>query len=228
MTRLPRLHLARRVFRVLLYAVFHVIVRAFTKPVVRGRENIPRHGPALMVINHLGDADFPIAVVFMPRIPTALAAMEQYDENPLGRMIDRFGVIWVHRGQPDRRAIQAALKGLEEGRMIAIAPEGRESLTSALEEGTDGAAYLAWKAGVPILPVAVTGTMNDIVYPNMRRLKRTPVTVTSGPVFRLPETADRHEALRVGTPMIMNAVARLLPPEYRGVHRDSVAENPAD
>ena len=57
--------------------------------------------------------------------------------------MDWYGTIWVHRGRPDRRALRAALNGLAEGRMLAIAPEGRESISGELEQGTDGAAYIA-------------------------------------------------------------------------------------
>ena len=56
-------------------------------------------------------------------------------------------MIWVHRGQPDRRAMRAALDALAEGRMVTLAPEGRQSVIGGLEEGNPGAAFLALKSG---------------------------------------------------------------------------------
>ena len=58
----------------------------------------------------------------------------------VGPVFRGYGVIYVHRGQPDRKAIRAALEGLAEDRLIVLAPEGRESLEGRLEEGTGGAA----------------------------------------------------------------------------------------
>jgi 1-acyl-sn-glycerol-3-phosphate acyltransferase len=151
----------------------------------------------------------------------ALSKAELYDYPVLGKLMDAYGVIWVHRGQPDRHAIRAALDGLRQGRFIAIAPEGRESLTGALEQGTEGAAYLALRAGVPVLPLTFTGTENARIYGNLKRLRRTDVTMTVGAPFRLEELPGRKEAIELGTQNIMRTLAAQLPPEYRGVYASS-------
>ena len=111
-----------------------------------------------MVINHLGDADAPLLVSSVPVMLDALGKVELYDLPILGKMMDWYGVIWLHRGRADRRAMRAALDALAEGRILVIAPEGRYSLIGGLEEGEHGAAFLAYKADVPIVPVVVTGT----------------------------------------------------------------------
>jgi 1-acyl-sn-glycerol-3-phosphate acyltransferase len=147
-----------------------------------------------------------------------MGKVELYDLAVVGWLMDAYGVIWVHRGQPDRRALRAALEGLQEGRIISLAPEGRESLTGSLEEGSGGAAYLALKSGAPIVPVTFTGTENARVYGNMKRLRRTPVTITVGPRFTLQDLPDRKEAIRLGTEQIMQTLAAQLPPEYRGIY----------
>jgi 1-acyl-sn-glycerol-3-phosphate acyltransferase len=103
--------------------------------------------------------------------------------------------------------------------MIAIAPEGRESLSGALEEGTGGAAYLALKSGAPILPITFTGTENARIYGNLKRLHRSQVTLTVGALFRLDEYPDRRQAVELGTQKIMRTLAAQLPPEYRGIYR---------
>jgi 1-acyl-sn-glycerol-3-phosphate acyltransferase len=186
---------------------------------VRGMENFPKHGPALVVINHLGDADTAVLMASIPYSADAIGKIELYDLPFLGKLMDLYGLIWLHRGQADIRAVRAALAGFAEGRVIAMAPEGRESVTGALEEGTNGAAFLAYKADVPIVPVALTGTANATVYSNMKRLRRSWATVTVGEMFRLEKQGKgRSEAIHEGTRQIMEALANLLPEEYRGAY----------
>ncbi len=172
-----------------------------------------------MVVNHLGDADGPLLVGSLPASLDALGKIELYDFPILGKLLEWYGMIWLHRGRPDRRAIRAALDGFAEGRFILIAPEGRFSLTGGLETGQPGAAFLALKAGVSIVPVAVIGTENARVYGHLKRLQRAPVTLRVGKAFRLSRQADRRETIQEGTDQIMEALADLLPEAYRGSYR---------
>ena len=217
-TRLPGLKKGQRLFRWCIRALVRLIVFLFTKSKVTGLEKFPRTGPALVIINHLGDADGVLGIAFWPVFTDAFAKIELMSIPILGWIIEKYGVIWVHRGQPDRRAISAGLSGLNLGRIVSIAPEGRESPTGALEGGTEGAAFLARKAKVPIVPIAITGTENWRIYGNMKRFRRTEVTMTIGDPFILPESEDRRSALEEGTRLIMEALARLLPLEYRGIY----------
>jgi 1-acyl-sn-glycerol-3-phosphate acyltransferase len=220
LVRLPKLTPARRVFRTFSRGLLKLVSWLLLRVEVRGMENFPGHGPLLIVINHLGDADTAALIASLPVAPDALGKIELYDFPILGKLIDFYGVIWLHRGQPDKRALRAALDGFAEGRVIIIAPEGRYTLTGALEQGSEGAAFLAYKADVPILPIVFTGTENANVYGHMRRLKRARVTVTVGNMFRLSrQAAARSEALREGTRRIMEELASLLPDGYRGAYR---------
>jgi 1-acyl-sn-glycerol-3-phosphate acyltransferase len=218
LTRLPRLNPARRLFRRCLRAACRILLIACTRPTVRGMGNFPRRGPALVVTNHLGDADMLVFQACLPVTGEILTKIELIGLPVLGRLLEAFGVIWVHRGRPDRRALSAALEGLRQGRFVAVAPEGRESLTGGLEPGTEGAAFLALQAGVPVVPVTVTGTENAHLLPALKRLRRTPITLTVGEPFVLRQPADRHTAIREGTRRIMETLARQLPAELRGVY----------
>jgi 1-acyl-sn-glycerol-3-phosphate acyltransferase len=220
LTRVPRLTLWRRAFRQLMRRVAWVVVRLCTRTRLHGVEHFPMQGAALIVSNHLGDADTILSLAYFPRPSESLAKIDLYfDYPPLGWLMDAYGVIWLHRGRADRRALRCAIQGLGEGRLVAIAPEGRESLSGALEEGTGGVAYLALKSGVPLVPVTFTGTENSVVFSNLRHLRRSEVTITIGPAFNLPEFEDFRQAIREGTQTIMFKLAEQLPEHYRGVYR---------
>ncbi|MBV6395374.1 MAG: hypothetical protein HFACDABA_00950 [Anaerolineales bacterium] len=221
LTRLPEYTLKRRMARWGLVVLSRLLIFARTRLTVRGLENFPTHGPGLIVLNHLGDAD--IAVI-LSQIPTRrvdiLGASNLHDDLPwVGVLGDLYGVIWLHRGRPDRRALACALDALKLGRFVSIAPEGRESLLGGLEQGLDGAAFLALKADAPLIPITVTGTEHPRIGNFKLWGKRPSVSMTVGKPFRLEPGGDRHESLRRGTERIMRELANLLPLEYQGMYR---------
>lgn len=217
---LPALTFGRRLARLFLRGLTRLLTFALLRLTVIGLENFPRRGPALIAINHLGDADVVPLLAILPFAPIeGLGKIELYDHWFVGPLFRFYGVIWIHRGQPDRKAIRAALQGLAEGRMVGLAPEGRQSVIGGLEEGNDGAAFLALKSGAPIVPIALTGTENSNVYGHLKRLQRAPVTVSVGKPFVLREQPDHQETIREGTRQIMKTLADLLPESYRGAYR---------
>ncbi len=218
LTRLPRLTVARRLFRRFFQVLCRIVVFVCTKMTIHGLENYPPRGPALVVINHLGDPDVVLVVAALPKIPEAFTKIELRDIRLLRWLADMLGVIWVHRGQPDRRALSAGLETFRQGRILIIAPEGRESASGALEEGTEGAAFLALESGVPVVPVTLIGSEFRRIESNLKKLRRSPVIVTIGKPFLLPMQKKDYAAVKEGTRTIMESLARQLPLEYRGVY----------
>ena len=215
---LPRLTWQRRLFRVFFRWLMKLTVLVTMRATVRGMENFPKRGPALVVMNHLGDADSVLLAASIPTTIDGMGKIELSEHWLVGPVFRAYGVIFVHRGKPDRKAIRAVLDGLEEGRMIALAPEGREAVNGQLEEGTDGAAFLAMKSAVPIVPVAMTGTENEKIF-NRLWWQRARVTLTVGKPLYLQQQDDRQKMLREGTLRIMVALASLLPQSYRGNYK---------
>jgi 1-acyl-sn-glycerol-3-phosphate acyltransferase len=189
------------------------------RPTINGLENFPKQGPALIVINHLGDADVVLVGATIPITIDGMGKIELNDHWLVGPVFRAYGIIWVHRGRPDRRALRAALDALAQGRVVALAPEGRQSVTGGLEEGNEGAAFLAMKSGAPIVPIAMTGTENENIYGHLKRWTRAQVTLTVGKPFVLREQADHQKMLRDGTYQIMESLADLLPASYRGNYK---------
>jgi 1-acyl-sn-glycerol-3-phosphate acyltransferase len=218
LVKLPRLTWRRRIFRVFFRGLVKLTTFVTMHATVRGMENFPKRGPALIVINHLGDADTVLLAASIPRTVDGMGKIELNEHWLVGPFFRAYGVIYVHRGRPDRKAIRAALDGLAEGRMIALAPEGREAVNGKLEEGTDGAAFLAMKSGAPLLPIAMTGTENEKVF-NRPWWRRARVTLTVGKPFYLQKQDDRQKMLREGTHQIMVALASLLPESYQGNYK---------
>ena len=219
LTRLPPLHLARRLYRRLVRLLALLLLRVLTRTTISGLENFPTQAPALLATNHLGDADAVVLLAAFPVSPEVLAKIEMLYFPVVGRIMDWYGMIWLHRGRPDRRALRSALEAFQQGRSVVMAPEGRYTLVNGLEPGGKGAAYLAVKARVPVVPVALTGTENHNIYGNLRRFHRPRITVALGePLMLRTGEGDRAE-LEADTQRIMQALAALLPAEYRGAYR---------
>ena len=133
-----------------LYARTFQVIAVSTKCTVEGLGTFSASflGPALVVVNHLGDADAPLLVGSISASLDALGKIELYDFPVLGKLMDWYGIIWLHRGQADRRAIRAALDGFAE--VASSLLHRRDVLVGGLEEGEQGAAFLALKADVPV------------------------------------------------------------------------------
>jgi 1-acyl-sn-glycerol-3-phosphate acyltransferase len=200
-----------------------VLLNIFTHWEVEGEEHLPPGGPLLVVFNHLAWFDAPLAIAALPWPMTGIALKDLQRVPVTGQVLSMAEVIWVDRGRYDREALHQALALLKEGGVLGIAPEGRMSVTGSLERGKTGPVFIARKADVPILPIAVTGT--EKVLRELRSFRRAHLKLVIGQVFRLPEDRgyeSRKEWRQADADFIMERLAELLPPEYRGVYADSV------
>jgi len=151
-------------------------------------------------------------------------AGEKWESHFLFGPIMRWvGAIYINRGEVDRRALREAIDALNNGSIFGLAPEGTRSRICKLIPGKDGAAYLASRVDVPIIPVGLTNT--DILGENMKRLRRTPLEATIGRPFRLPLNGRRVRSgeLSAMTHLIMVHIAALLPERYHGHYQESPA-----
>lgn len=207
-----------------LYGLARQLARAIARLVARievsGADRFPRTGPLIVASNHLHALDIPLVALVVPRRPLVLAA-EKWRGTPGARIMEIFcRVIYVARGEPDRRALDEALTALRAGAALAVAPEGTRSRSGGLLSGKDGCAYLAGRAGAPIVPVAIWG--QETAMAAWRGLRRPHVHVRIGKPIHLPPDARlAHGAeLRAYTDEVMLALAGMLPPAYRGVYAE--------
>jgi 1-acyl-sn-glycerol-3-phosphate acyltransferase len=210
---------AQRVFQ----RFVRFLMRLLTRTEVEGLENMPAQGGVILCQNHLHVLDVPLVFAFMQR-RTVVFAADKWQKIPIGSAVLNLGnSIYVKRGAPDRRALSHALKVLQAGGILGLAPEGTRSQTGRLGKGHTGIAYLATRAPAPILPLAVYG--QEKCWEHWRRLRRVPVQVRFGPLIELPPGKWRVDALEMQTQEIMLKLAALLPLEYRGVYADEVTNS---
>lgn len=184
-------------------------------------ERVPSRGPLLLVANHINFLEIPVLRKYLyPRPMTGLAKAESWKNPFLRFLFERWGAIPVRRGEADLAALRKALAALEEGRILAIGPEGTRSHDGRLGRGHPGVVTLALQSGAPLLPVVHYG--GESFGRNLKRLRRTPVHIGVGDPFRLDAGGARvtREVRQKMTDEVMYQLAALLPPSYRGVYAD--------
>ena len=188
---------------------------------VRGYENLPKGTSFVIATNHLGIVDVPIAFYALDRWDMFVVIGEKWRDVGLFRWVGKyFNFIFIDRFNPDIKALRKIISLMEKNNILVIAPEGTRSRTGALIEAKPGVSYLATKLQRPIVPVGITGTEDKNLFGNLKKLRRSHVTVTAGPAFTLPPLSreNRDEALKSYTDEIMCHIAALLPERYRGVY----------
>lgn len=217
----PRRLLIRRILRVLSYAAFGLLVDLE----IDGRENLPKDGPLLVVGNHFSFLD-PAAIIRATPWPLEfLGGFRNPGAPPTVTIFPKlWGIFPVFRGTASRAALKSGEVILSQGGVLCVLPEGGNWAT-VLRPARPGAAYLASRTGVPLLPVGLDGLTE--VFPGLRKGKRAHVTIRFGPPFGPFETTgrgrERREQLDEIGHDIMRHIAELIPPTRRGHYSDDPA-----
>jgi 1-acyl-sn-glycerol-3-phosphate acyltransferase len=180
---------------------------------VNGWENVGGGG-AIIAGNHVSYMD-PILMWCAARRPVHfMAKRELWDNSIIAWALPRLWGFPVSRGQADRGAIQTATELLQAGELVGVFPEGsrRQDADAGLGEAQGGAAFLALRAGVPVVPVAFVGT--DRVWPKgakVPRLARTAIRI-GAPIDTnsVAPNAGRKERVEALTGVIMERIAEEL------------------
>ncbi len=209
------------------------ILNLLFRPWVKGLDNIPASGPAVIVSNHLSFSDSIFLPIVVPR-PVAFLAKSEYftGKGFKGRLtalffrlsnqlpMDRSG------GAASSSSLSAGMDILNDGAILGIYPEGTRSPDGRLYRGKTGVAKLVLATGVPVIPVAMIGT--DKVQPIGRRI---PNIRRVGIIIGEPLDFARYEGLeddrfvqRSVTDEIMYELMRLSGQEYVDAYASTVKE----
>lgn len=178
-----------------------------------GREHLPRRGAALYMANHQSNLDPPILFFRLPGYISVLAKQELFRIPLLGLVFKVGGLIPVDRSNREAAiaSIDKAVTALKGGRPFLIFPEGTRSPDGRLLVFKKGPFFMASQAGVPIIPITISGTRE--------RMRKGSIRMYPGEVhvhYHAPvkpgEYATREELIAA----VRQTINSALPEEVRG------------
>jgi 1-acyl-sn-glycerol-3-phosphate acyltransferase len=172
-----------------------------------GGENLPSSGGYVLAGNHISYADPMLLWCAAPRPTHCMAKSELWGNSVMGWGLDMFWAFPVDRGHADRTALGKAKAYLEAGEPVAIFPEGTRNFAGEAE-AQGGAAFVALRSDVPLVPVGITGTAG--IKPKGARFMRFPrVTISVGPAIRGDDFPGipRKEVVEAMTAEVMRRIA---------------------
>jgi len=204
----------------LLYRIVQLVSRflflLLTRRRFTGKENIPRRGGVIFVSNHLNLMDAPLLWAGLDRKTWFMTKEELFESRISAWMMNGLCAFSVRKGKQDRKALQKAKQVLADGEALAIFPEGMRSQSRKLKLAFPGAALIASRSGVPVVPIGITGTEN---VSGISWLWHRPLmTVNIGKPFILPPFEGRPTKYELSklTDVIMEHISAVLPADYCG------------
>ncbi|MBW3087366.1 1-acyl-sn-glycerol-3-phosphate acyltransferase [Bifidobacterium sp. 82T24] len=192
-------------------------------PTVKGLNNIPRKGGAIIAANHLAVIDDGLLPLVSPRMIHFMGKAEYFEGKGIKGWFKKWwftsvGVFPVDRsgGKKSLGALETARKILEDGHLFGIHPEGTRSPDGRLYRGHTGVARLALETGCPIIPTAIIGT-RDLQKPGQVIPGKGSTTVIFGkPIIVRKVAADQlnHDELRELTDRMMRIIGEASGQEY--------------
>lgn len=209
----------RRVAR----AILGLYMRLYHRLEMQGGTNLPPRGPALVVINHASLLDVPALMVLDPYPDTATIAKASLFKVPVvSWLLRQWGAIPVERQGRDSTGVRALLSVLRQGRVLAVAAEGRRTRSGRLEPINAVLAKIAVNADVPVIPVGISGSFKALP-PGTFFPRPVKLLVRVGRPFQFERGTDTALAAR----RIRQEIAALLPPELQPLDMDAVDESAA-
>jgi 1-acyl-sn-glycerol-3-phosphate acyltransferase len=206
------------------------LARLVYRPIIEGRDNVPKHGAVIIASNHLSFIDSVVIPIVAPRPVVFIAKKEYWTGTGVRGALTRawftaMRSIPVERGthRAAQASLDAALQLLKDGQAFGIYPEGTRSRDGRLYRGKTGVGWLALTAQVPVVPCVMIGT--DRLLPIGSRMPRlTRVTVRFGEPLTFPPPSTgttAAQARRAATDQVMEAIAAMSPQELAGVYNEA-------
>jgi 1-acyl-sn-glycerol-3-phosphate acyltransferase len=149
---------ASRIAYVICRSIVCGFTQLFTRMRIEGREHLPPTGAYVLAPVHRSYVDTPITACVSRRRIRFMGKQEIWKYASVGWFVSMLGAFPVNRGHADREALATCIKVLAQGEPLTLFPEGERKDGPVVHPLFDGAAYVAAKAGVPILPVGIGGS----------------------------------------------------------------------
>jgi 1-acyl-sn-glycerol-3-phosphate acyltransferase len=148
---------------------------------IRGAENLRKVPVAVYASNHTSYFDTPVIFAALPFQFRILAKKELWPIAFIGWYLDRSGQIPIDTRNPHATmsSLGAGVKALRSGMPLFVFPEGKRTPTGELQEFLSGAAYLAIRAQVPLVPIALSGVY-DLLPIHTRHFYSGELTLAAG------------------------------------------------
>jgi len=134
------------------------ICRSYLRLRVVGSENVPREGSFVFAPTHRSTIDIPVASAATRRRMRFMGKDSIWKYKPIGKIMTGLGAFPVTRGSADLEALKRCIAIVQSGEPLVMFPEGTRHYGPEVQPLFDGAAYIALKTGVPIVPAAIAGT----------------------------------------------------------------------
>ena len=179
-------------YHLLKWSLVSPLLHTYFRIKIYGAEKVPQSGGAIAVSNHASYFDPPLLSNCVRR-PVAFMAKEELFETPVFKQaIQLYGAYPVKRSVGDRAALRAATKAIESGWIAAIFLQGTRSPDAKITDPKLGAAWIAAKTQVPLLPISLWGTQKSIGK-SFPFLKPVPITVRIGDAIAPPVSSKKAE-----------------------------------
>jgi 1-acyl-sn-glycerol-3-phosphate acyltransferase len=210
------------------YRVVQVTVATFLSSVsgirATGRDNLPRHGGALLVSNHLSHLDVFILGIPLNR-PLNYVARSTLFLPVLGSLIRSVGGFPIQREGIGAQGLKETLRRLKKGGIVVLFPEGTRSRDGELGELKSGISVLAARAHVAVIPAGIAGTFE--AWPRTRPFPRPhPIRIHYGPPI-LPEELEGLDPEAI-TSLIRARILECLDVARSGLRRDMQRDVPCE
>ena len=179
---------------------------------VEGAGHIPATGPCLIAANHASYLDPVVLAMACPRPVRFIMSRAFYERRSIHWICRATGAIPVENNPRDLGSLRRTLRALREGAVVGIFPEGGRSHDGTLMPAKPGAALLALRAGVPLLPAGILGTFAALSR-HQRFPRRGPILVRFGPPVAFPaqwREGAAKEHLEEATALLMERIQTLL------------------
>lgn len=157
---------------------------------VSGTENLPAEGAFILAPVHRSNADSLVVAGLTGRRLRYMGKHTLWKYKALGRVFTALGGFPVRRGAADREALRTCAEVLAGGEPLVVFPEGTRQSGPVVQPLQEGAAYLAARAGVPIVPVGIGGS-EDALVKGSKKIRRVRIQVVAGAPLLPPVSEGR-------------------------------------